>query len=145
MSCTWTTIGIYYNKLQKKMFQNSFIWKKKIGKKDAILFSSNHVGSLYHVCTPWSYCLKNKWLHATIISLHLVYNKKTLQVLKGKETWQYPLQHNIFQTNFFINSCFFFLSFAFFLVVMWLRDVPLIIKKLELCSKCSLWPYTPCT
>jgi hypothetical protein len=25
MSYTWTTISIYYNKLQKKMFQNSFI------------------------------------------------------------------------------------------------------------------------
>ncbi len=24
-SCTWTTISIYYNKLQKKLFQNSFI------------------------------------------------------------------------------------------------------------------------
>jgi hypothetical protein len=28
MSCTWTIINIHYNKLQKKLFQNSFIWKK---------------------------------------------------------------------------------------------------------------------
>jgi hypothetical protein len=145
MSCTWTTIGIYYNKLQKTMFQNSFIWKKKMAKRTQSFFLVIMLAHCIMFAPLWSYCLKNKWLHATIISLHLVYNKKTLQVLKGKETWQYPLQHNIFQTNFFINSCFFFLSFAFFLVVMWLRDVPLIIKKLELCSKCSLWPYTSCT
>jgi len=25
MSCTWTIISIYYNKLQKTLFQNSFI------------------------------------------------------------------------------------------------------------------------
>jgi hypothetical protein len=28
MSCTWTIINIDYNKLQKQLFQNSFIWKK---------------------------------------------------------------------------------------------------------------------
>jgi hypothetical protein len=29
--CTMTTISIYYNKLQKQLLQNSFIWKKKFG------------------------------------------------------------------------------------------------------------------
>jgi hypothetical protein len=34
MSCIWTTINIYYNKLQKQLFQSSFIWKSFFGKKD---------------------------------------------------------------------------------------------------------------
>jgi hypothetical protein len=56
MSCIWTNIGISYNKLQKKLFQNSFIWKKKKNwqKEHAILFFSNPMGSLYHVCTQCS-------------------------------------------------------------------------------------------
>jgi hypothetical protein len=37
-SCTWTTISIYYNKLQKKLFQNSFIWKNNLGKTTYISF-----------------------------------------------------------------------------------------------------------
>jgi hypothetical protein len=38
MSCTWKTISIYYKKLQKKLFQNSFIWKTKFGKKNMLSF-----------------------------------------------------------------------------------------------------------
>jgi len=38
MSCTWIIISIYYNKLQKKLFQNSFIWKSFFGKKNLQLF-----------------------------------------------------------------------------------------------------------
>jgi hypothetical protein len=46
-SCTWTTIRNYYNKLQKKLFQNSFIWKKFFGGKKHVMFLwNNHVGSL---------------------------------------------------------------------------------------------------
>jgi hypothetical protein len=30
ISCTWTTISIYYNKLPKQLFQNE---KKKLGKR----------------------------------------------------------------------------------------------------------------
>jgi hypothetical protein len=33
MSCTRTIIRIYYNKLPKKLFQNSFVWKIKLEKK----------------------------------------------------------------------------------------------------------------
>jgi hypothetical protein len=34
------------------MFQNSFIWKKKIGKKwHTIIFYNNPIGSLYPICT----------------------------------------------------------------------------------------------
>ncbi len=52
MSCTWTTISIYYNKLQKKLFQKFIHMKKKIGEKGyTIFFLNNHVGSLYLVCT----------------------------------------------------------------------------------------------
>ncbi len=39
ISCIWTIISIYYNKLQKTLFQNSFIWKKKFGEKDIQSFS----------------------------------------------------------------------------------------------------------
>ncbi len=35
LKCTWTIISIYYNKLQKQLFQNS--WQKK----HAILFYTN--------------------------------------------------------------------------------------------------------
>jgi len=34
MSCTWTIINIYYNKLQKTMFPNSFIWYFVFGKNN---------------------------------------------------------------------------------------------------------------
>jgi S-adenosylmethionine:diacylglycerol 3-amino-3-carboxypropyl transferase len=54
ISCTWTTIGIYYNKLQKKLFQNSSIWKSFFWQKGhAIFFSNNPIGSLYLICTPF--------------------------------------------------------------------------------------------
>jgi hypothetical protein len=55
MSCTITTISIYYNKLQKQLLQNSFVWKKEFGKRTCNPFLSNHVGSFYLVCTQmWS-------------------------------------------------------------------------------------------
>jgi hypothetical protein len=54
MSCTWTTISIYYNKLQKKLFQNSFIWKSFFWQKwHVVIFS---VIPLVH-CIPFECCI----------------------------------------------------------------------------------------
>jgi hypothetical protein len=52
MACTWTTIIIYYNKLQNKLFQIHSYEKNYFGKKDMqSFFSNNPVGSLYPVHT----------------------------------------------------------------------------------------------
>jgi hypothetical protein len=48
----WTTINIYYYKPQKKLFQNSFIWKSFFCEKGhEVIFYSNPIGSLYPICT----------------------------------------------------------------------------------------------
>jgi hypothetical protein len=54
ISCTWTTISIHYNKLQKKSFKIHSYEKVFFGKKHVVLFYNNPIGSLYHVCTHWS-------------------------------------------------------------------------------------------
>jgi hypothetical protein len=38
MSCTWTNINIYYNKLQKNCFKIHSYEKKSFGKKDILSF-----------------------------------------------------------------------------------------------------------
>jgi hypothetical protein len=50
-SCIGTTISIHYEKLQKQLFQNSFVWKKYFYTKGHVLFYINPIGSLYLVCT----------------------------------------------------------------------------------------------
>jgi hypothetical protein len=54
-SCTWTIISINYDKLQKKLFQNSFKSKSCFWQKGhVILFYNNPAGSLYLICTHLS-------------------------------------------------------------------------------------------
>jgi hypothetical protein len=47
----WDNYNIHYNKLQKQLFQNSFVWKNYLYTKGHVLFLSNSIGSLYLLCT----------------------------------------------------------------------------------------------
>jgi hypothetical protein len=65
MSCTWTTIGIYYIKLQKHCskihsYEKVFFWQKG----HAILFSNNLIGSLYPIRTH----LHKKHIHRIVLT-----------------------------------------------------------------------------
>jgi len=61
MPCIGTTISIYYNKLQKNSSKIHSYEKKILGeKKHLIFFYSNHVGSLYLVCTPFVFLERTK-------------------------------------------------------------------------------------
>jgi hypothetical protein len=96
MSCIGTTRSMYYKKLQKKLFQNSFVWKKNLGKKTCGLFLKWIVNSLYFVCTPL--------LNIRYVNMWSCFNYKL-------NICQYVIHFVMFMTNvmnmelWFVNMC----------------------------------------